>query len=257
MELLVQKDQYAIYEDKKNKRFNIEFKTPQYALINSIIKTHLIPNSYTDENYRVLTFKAQSVKLLTDFNREYEFKHGKKPFLVSDIAKVIRTLVRQLQYLIEKEYCTIIGYNQDDILVINDEKFAFLGSELIANLDSNMINDTISDDRKSDEDYHLNPTLATIYCPYNTNDFFFSPELLKIKVIPSTVHYKIAYFSLGCLLLSLLLGHDEFYQDYLIHKQPKKLIQQMDTHPVNQTKIYWLLSRCLVEEPNNRTIILI
>jgi hypothetical protein len=54
-----------------------------------------------------------------------------------------------------------------------------------------------------------------------------------------------------------MLGDDEFYREYLTHKQPSKILEELKNHPVKHTKIYWLLSRCLVEEPNNRSIILI
>ena len=257
MELIIKKDRFAVYENKKNKIFKIIFKNQSYSLINSLMKTHLIPNSYTDEDYTTLTFKAHSVKMLKKYQDEYVEKHGKKNMLVSDVAKVIRSLTKQLKYIIEKEYCTIIGYTEDEIIVINDEKFAFLGSELIANLDSNSYEDQHEDLEDLDSDLNLNPIFATINCPFNSNDFFFSPEIVRLKEIPARVHYKIAYFSLACLLISLLLGTHEFYNEYLIHKQSTYILNQLDRHPVKDTKIYWLLSRCLVEEPYNRSIILI
>ena len=118
---------------------------------------------------------------------------------------MVRSLTKQLNYLIEKEYCTIIGYTEDEIIVINDEKFAFLGSELIANLDSNSYEDQHEhedqDLEDQDSDLNLNPIFATINCPFNSNDFFFSPEIVRLKEIPARVHYKIAYFSLACLLI--------------------------------------------------------
>ena len=92
---------------------------------------------------------------------------------------------------------------------------------------------------------------------FHPNDFFFSPELLKIKELPSKIHYKTAYFSLGILLIYVLLGDDEFYRDYLKHKHSEKMLESLNSHPVKNTRIYWLLSRCLVEEAKNRSIILI
>jgi hypothetical protein len=151
---------------------------------------------------------------------------------------MIRSLVQQLSYLLEKTSSTILGYNPEDIIVINDEKFAFLGSELVANFDED-----------TEE--------AMISCPFSTKDFFFSPEMIKIKEIPAYIHYKTSYFSLACLIIYAILGDDEFYVEYLRHKQIDKIIECLDKHPIKHTKIYWLLSRCLVEEPKNRSIILI
>jgi serine/threonine protein kinase len=130
-----------------------------------------------------------------------------------------------------------MGYNPSDIIVINDEKFAFIGSELVANIDTEKV--------------------YTISSPFSTSDFFVSPELLKIKEIPSKIHYKTAYFSLGLLLIYMLLGDDDFYNDYLKHNNSEKIMESLNNHPVKNTRIYWLLSRCLVEEAKNRSIILL
>jgi hypothetical protein len=219
--------------------FKMTFKYSAYSLINSLIKTRLIPGGSTDETYKIVTFKASSVKSLEDYKNTNMKSRGKNNFLVSELANMVRTLCLQLDYLIKSESQTIIGYNPSDIIVINDEKFAFLGIELIA---------------KIDVEDHI---MATISCPFSANDFFLSPEILKITEIPSKIHYKTAYFSLGILLIYMLLADDEFYNDYLKHKQSEKIIESLNSHPIKNTRIYWLLSRCLVEEPKNRSIILI
>jgi serine/threonine protein kinase len=95
--------------------------------------------------------------------------------------------------------------------------------------------------------------MATISCPFNVTDFFASPELLKITELPSQVHYKTSYFSLGCLLLYALTGGDDFYKDYFKDK-PHEYLNQLH---FKNTKLYWLLSRCLVEEPEKRSILFI
>jgi len=223
----------------ENSIFKIEFKYAAYSLINSLIKTRIIQGGSTDETYKSIIFKAKSVKSLEEFKKEKMKSKGKKNFLVSDVANMVRSLSIQLNYLIEMEFQTIIGYNPADIIVINDEKFAFLGSELLANIN-------VEDNE-----------MATISCPFSTNDFFVSPELLKITEIPSKIHYKTSYFSLGILLIYVLLADDDFYMDYLKHKHSEKMLESLNSHPVKNTRIYWLLSRCLVEEPKNRSIILI
>ena len=221
----------------ENSIFKIEFKYGGYSLINSLIKTRIIQGGSTDETYKRIIFKANSVKSLEVFKKENMIIQGKNNMLISDVSNMVRSLSEQLKYLISIEYRTIMGYNPSDIIVINDEKFAFIGSELVANIDT-------------DKEY-------TISSPFSTSDFFVSPELLKIKEIPSKIHYKTAYFSLGLLLIYMLLGDDDFYNDYLKHNNSEKIIESLNNHPVKNTRIYWLLSRCLVEEPKNRSIILI
>jgi hypothetical protein len=81
--------------------------------------------------------------------------------------------------------------------------------------------------------------------------------MLKIKVLPSSVHYKTSYFSLGCLLLYAFNGNDDFYKEYVIDGNCKKLVDCLNKLPFKNTKLYWLLSRCLVEDHENRTILFI
>jgi serine/threonine protein kinase len=221
----------------ENKIFKIDFKFAAYSLINSLLKTRIIQGGSTDDTYKRIIFKANSVKSLEVFKKENMIIQGKNNMLISDVSNMVRSLSEQLKYLISIEYRTIIGYNPSDIIVINDEKFAFIGSELVANIDT-------------DKGY-------TISSPFSTSDFFVSPEQLKIKEIPSKIHYKTAYFSLGLLLIYMLLGDDDFYNDYLKHNNSEKIIESLNNHPVKNTRIYWLLSRCLVEEAKNRSIILL
>lgn len=237
MEELIKSDNYVIYK-KANSIYEIHFRYTAYSIVNSLIRSKLITGSSTNETYNRITFKAESVKTYSQFLSDYAVKIGRKELLVSDAVKLIRSLVTQLSYLLEKEFSTILGYNPEEIIVINDEKFAFLGSELVSNFD-------------------VNTEQAMISCPFLPTDFFFSPEILKITELPAYVNYKISYFSLGCLVIYSILGDDDFYKEYLMHKQPLKILEELNNHPIKNTKIYWLLSRCLVEEPKNRSIIFI
>jgi hypothetical protein len=102
-----------------------------------------------------------------------------------------------------------------------------------------------------------------ISSPYSTKDFFFSPELLLIKEIPSYIHFKTSYFSLGLLIIYALLEEDEFYSEYINnrhlinHNNPSTILNVLNNHPIKNSKLYWLLSRCLVEEAKDRSIILL
>lgn len=236
--IILEKENLKISKDDDS-IFKIEFKSSEYSLINSLIKTRIIQGGSTDERYKTITFNAHTVKTLEDFRNEKNISQGKKNLSVPDVAKMIHTLSIQLNYLIEYENRTIIGYNEEDIIVINDKNFVFLSSELVANIDSE------------------GTEMAIISCPFSSNEFFFSPEMLKITEIPSKIHYKTAYFSLGVLLVYMLLEDDDFYKDYLNHKRSEKILECLNNHPIKNTRIYWLLSRCLVEESKNRSIILI
>jgi hypothetical protein len=118
--------------------------------------------------------------------------------------------------------------------VINDKTFAFLGSKCVSELDE---------------------TQTLISYPFSHSDFFVSPELLKITDLPHYVHYKTAYFSLACLVIYTLMADDSFYFKYL--QKEETILEFLNNHPIKHTKLYWLLSRCLDEEPEKRTILLI
>jgi serine/threonine protein kinase len=223
---------------KENDSYKIEFKTMQYELINSLLKTRIINGGSTDESYKFIYLKANKVITLKEYQNENKVKNGRLGILVSDAVKMLKSLVVQLNYLISKESCTILGYSPEEIIVINDEKFAYLGSELVAKIDEES-------------------NMAMISCPYSTSDFFVSPELLKIKELPSYVHFKTAYFSLALLIIYMLLGDKDFYTEYLNHKHSENILTFLNNHPVKNSNFYWLLSRCLVEDAKDRSIILI
>lgn len=237
MEKIIETDNFTVQQEKSN-IYTIKFKYQSYSLINSLLNTHIIVGGSTDEKYKTIRFKAESVKSLKQYQEERKRINCKKNLLVSDVAKIIRTLAKQLNYLIENESKTILGYNPEEIIIINDEKTAFLGSELIA-------------------DICLTDELAMISCPYEAGDFFFSPELLQIKELPAFVHFKTACFSFALLIIYTLLADDEFYRDFLKHKSPSRILETLNNHPIKDTRIYWLLSRCLDEDPKKRSILYI
>jgi len=225
---------YVKIVEEKNKIFKMILDYPNAVLINSLLKTRIIQGGTSTTDYRTLKFKAETVKSLSQFQEEKQKERGKKQLNMNEIASLIADLANQLSYLATVSQ-TIIGYNTENIIVINEKTFAFLGSEFLSDVDDNM---------------------ALISYPFTTSDFFVSPELVNVKELPSYVHYKTAYFSLGCLILYLLLSDNDFYNDYLNTKQIN-LDNVLKSHPIKNTKLYWLLSRCLLEEPKNRSILLI
>lgn len=240
---------------KENSIYQIEFKTSNYELINSLLKTRIIQGGSTDETYKRIYFKADQVKTLKQYKHDKKMTAGKHVLSVSNIAKLIRCLVIQLNYLIEIENHIVLGYNPEEVLVINDTTFAYIGSELI---------------EKIDEDTQC----VMISCPYSPKDFFFSPELLAIKEIPSYIHFKTSYFSLGLLIIYTALEDEEFYTEFykeyinntlsinhnilsINDKNTSNILNVLNNHPIKNSKLYWLLSRCLVEEAKDRSIILL
>ena len=231
-------DTLKIIQDKNNKTmYKIEFNYQCPSLVRSLTKTHIIQGGTITDDYLTLRFKALSVKSFSKFQEQHKKVRGSSILSINLAAKMISSLTAQLSHLINSESQTILGYAPENIIVINDNTFAFLDSELLAYIDP------------------VGKEMATISCPFNTTDFFASPEMLKIKELPSQVHYKTSYFSLGCLLLfALTEGSFALTEGRNAGALGNFALTQLH---FKNTKLYWLLSRCLVEEPEKRSILFI
>jgi len=216
-----------IVEGPNKGMFKIIFAYPSRALINSLIKTKIIQGGTATDDYKTLQFKANAV---TSLKQNLE---NKPQFAI----QMTSSLATQLNYLITAESRTIIGYAPENIIVINGKKSAFIGSEWVAELEG---------------------TMFQLSYPFSPTDFFVSPELLQVKELPAYVHYKTAYFSLACLITHVLLGpENEYYNEYLKNKDPQTILSYLHNHSINGTKLYWLLSRCLMDDPRKRSILFI
>ena len=216
-------DEFSIYKNKEQGTlFTIKFQVNSESLINSMIKTKLIIASTISDDYKIFSFRCSSVKSFKKFisNREninYE-----------NSLKIIVSLVKQFQYLITIEYECFYEYIIENIIVIDDDKFIYLSNEDLLKLsESNKIN---------------------FIKPFNREGFI-SPELLKINSIPSELNYKTIYYSLGALVVYFLFNKNINNKDGLKYDLNEIL------KPIEGTKLFGLLNRCLCEEANSRSII--
>lgn len=240
-------DDVSIKVDDQTSLFRIEFAYPSPSLIRSLVKTKLIQGATSTSDYKTIQFKATSVKSFAQFQSDLKAATGALNVPIGIAAHMTGCLTQQLKYLVSTESRTIIGYAAEHIIVINDKKFAYLGSEFVSEIEAVI----------QDHNNHDNHNKTQICYPFSPTDFFVSPELLKITDLPSHVHYKTAYFSMACLIIYALLNNTNFYTEYLQDRQVDKIITALQPHPINGTKLYWLLSRCLLEDPERRTILLI
>ena len=230
---ILQNENIKITMERKNK-FKIEFTTSSYPIIYSLIKPRIIKGASTDTFYKKLEFTALSVKTLSQYLKD--LSKERDTILIQLSAKLIQTLSIQLHHLITNTNHTILGFHPSNIIIINDTIPLYIGTEFVVELETK--------------------NTATISYPFSQNDFFISPELLKIREIPSQVHYKTSYFSLACLAIYVLLnGSSDFYNEYLHNHS--SILKCLDNHPIKDTKLYWFLLRCLVEQPENRSILFI
>ena len=230
MSTIFKNDNLELIKLENTNKYIIQFRVntdENAALIRSLVRTRIIQGATVTRDYLTIKFQAHSVETFFSNNKIQKIK-------IPEAANILQTLSNQLNYLIQYESKTIIGYQANQIILINGETPAFLGSQLIAELDPEGGN------------------MATICCLFNTKEFFAAPELLKINRLPAKIHYKSSYFSLASLIIYLLIYNPD--NPDIFDNNP---LSYLDKHPIKNTKLYWLLSRCLEEDPNKRSIIFI
>jgi hypothetical protein len=218
-------DEFSIYKNKEQGTlFTIKFQVNSESLINSIIKTKLITGSSISDNYKTLTFRASSVKSLR------KFISNKENINYENTLNLVVSLTKQIQYLIITECECFYEYIIENIIVIDDDKFLYLSNDDLLKLsDSNTFNFTK---------------------PFNRNGFI-SPELLKINSIPSELNYKTIYYSLGALVVYFLFDKNINNKDGFNFDINEIL------KPIEGTKLFGLIIRCLFQESNERSIVYI
>ena len=230
MSTIFKNDNLELIKLENTNKYIIQFRVntdENAALIRSLVRTRIIQGATVTRDYLTIKFQAHSVETFFLNNKIQKIK-------IPEAANILHTLANQLNYLLQYESKTILGYAPNQIILINGKTPAFLGSQLIAELDPEGGN------------------MATICCLFNTKEFFAAPELLKINRLPAKIHYKSSYFSLASLIIYLLIYNPD-NQD-IFDNNP---LSYLDKHPIKNTKLYWLLSRCLEEDPNKRSIIFI
>ena len=217
-------EEFSIYKNKEQSTlFMIKFQVNSESLINSMIKTKLIIGSLISDNYKDLTFRASSVKSLK------KFISNKENINYENTLKLIVSLTKQIQYLILSECECFYEYIFENIIVIDDDKFIYLSNNDLLKLS------------ESKKIIFLNP--------FNRNGFI-SPEILKINSIPSELNYKTIYYSLGALVVYFLFDKNINKDDF--NNNLDELLK-----PIEGTKLFGLLNRCLFQEANERSIVYI
>jgi hypothetical protein len=236
MNIIIKKSTFQIGYDKDNKNtYKIFFNSYNESIIKSITKTKIILGATTTEKYNTLTFKATSVQTFKQFQEELERETGEKKMNYESVLKMTYNLATQLNYLIINNSKTFLGYSPENLIILDKNKYIYLSNEYLLD---------------------INDEQVIITFPFSQNEFLISPELLNIKEIPSYINYKVTYFSFGYLILYGLSGDDNLINDNEKTIE-EKIKLQMETTSIKNTKLYWLLKRCLVEESKNRSILFI
>jgi hypothetical protein len=205
---------------KEQNKYSILLENSNEALIKSITKTKIILGSTITNNYTVISFNANNIQTLKEY-----YKLGKVTYNI--FMRLIYYLSVQLKYLIETCNKAFIGYSPEHIIVINNERFIYLHVNQLHNIHHECLDITY---------------------PFSPGEFYMSPEHLSIKEIPANIHYKACYYSLACLII-----HGYSNQPYDI----KDINHKLELLPIKDTKLYYLLKRCITEDIQHRCILYI
>jgi hypothetical protein len=195
-------------------------------LINSFMNLVTKNVSSVDSSSHRIFLNAFSVTTLKEFRQTLTNPNVK----YQKTLDLILSLGQQLEYLIETENVSFYEYNPENVIVIDEKIFVYL---------SNNVMRVSSSSSSSSGKHTMEFRFPFIRAPY----LLISPELTKIQSIPCTINHKTIYYSLGLLSTFLLLNEriEEFHLDEL--------------NFLKNTKLYWLLLRCLDLDPLKRTIV--
>jgi hypothetical protein len=206
----------------KNDLYKLHIKDCAKEIYNLLIKTtmSLVKNIIMDEDDKSIYFSAESVLLLSEYLKKEKI----------DERKLIYYLTKQIKYYEENDY-GFIGFNLDDIIVIDNDKFVIVSSKYLCKIKNNNI-------------------ILDYLFEY---PYFNNPEVMKIKIIPAKIDYKCSYYSLGCLITYVLLKTYLLVGNEILNEEEieKKL------ENIKNTKIYWFLKRCLNNNYEKRELLLV
>lgn len=196
-------------------------------LYSSIIKSRLLTSAFHDPRKNSIFFTAETVQTLS----EYLKTRTNTKMSERECAKLIYNLTTQIQYLEEHEYI-LYGYNLNDILVINEQTFFIASANYILPLEI---------DTKS----------IVFYSPI-IRPVFPSPELLELTNLPSSIHYKSGYYSLGVLVTFCILSKNVIQTTVSSDKEIEAILR-----PIKYSKVYWFIRRCLNKRYEQRVLLFI
>lgn len=183
------------------------------------------PNKYS------FLLNAESIQLftkqLTKSTTTYKYN---KIYHISTCLSLFSHLSQQINFFNKNKY-SYLGFNSNTILCINQNIFI--------NLDLLYLSPIVSDFILVDEPI--------------TQPSFSNPEIIHLPVLPTKIHKKCIYYSLGVLLIQYLLD-----QNLLVNNKIKEQ-QEIDQllQPIKNSKIYWCIQRCLNLNVKDRLLLFI
>ena len=208
----------------------------KYQIYQSIAKTKIIEHIFYDDETDIIHLTMEKVHTLKT-----------KPNLSHDqCIKLIQNICQQMEFL-EKQGLSFYGFNLDDILVVNDFTYIVVNPQYLLPIEIGA-NEIGANEMESVNNRNRIRIISGENRPYFSN-----PEIIKLRTLPAFFPIQIVYYSLGTLIVFCLL------KTYLLVGNEIKSEEDIEfiLRPINGTKIYWFLKRCLHKDPNKRLLLLI
>ena len=201
------------------------------------ILTNSLPFAYINDDS--LFFHAEKVCLLEDLLKSSSSSSSCKNYKLNQTQclHMIKSLSYQIKYFEEKGIA-FLGFDIKDIIVINvnnisDCKFFIMGTQFATR-------------------FHSSSSFMDLLVPYE-KPYFSSPEIIDLTKLPSKVHHKCCYYSLGALTVFCLLNEYLLKGNEVLHMDKIKTILK----PIYLSKMYWFLIRCFNENVEERVLLYI
>ena len=198
----------------------LSFHEPNEVFCRAFADSKLCGGITITQTFTNASFYAKNVcslrELLSQRREKLQYFEG---------VKLAQCIGQQLFYL-EKYAHTFSWFNLDNILVIDESSFIYIGIEQLMPVDA----------------------FGRIWftTPFSLKLAHIAPEIQRLKTLPSYATYKAAYYSLGSLITFCLAVDDEKST-----KMPLRLEFMADT------KLYWFILRCIDPEPSARLLLFV
>lgn len=204
----------------KTKNKTHEFKIKDKAIQETVATLLENEEIYVKQSGEILYVENAGLKTMVQY-----LKYKKNFIEYKDICKLVRDIVYLEKRLEEKNKC-ITYYNLQDIVVINENLFLFLNDTKLSNIEEGNLKITFPIDKKEE---------------------FIYPEIRNSDSIPIIVSYKASYYSLGLLVLRLLLPE----------KKDAVVLYDKINELLYPTALYWFLVSVLNMDSEKRELIML
>ena len=207
---------------KENNNYSLEIHENFQGLKKFILEVFSLHKLSVKANQSgIIQINAKSIQPLSLFLNKKQNK------LTYNLSVLLAHHLKLFIELAENDNKTLTYLDLDDIVVIDEKTFLFVNYVKMVPL--------------------LENNTTKVFEPVNKKIDFISPELQKVKELPSTIHSRSVYFSLGLLVVFCLFGEKIAVNEKTDFKKLLPLIYY--------TPLYWFIIRSLEIEPWARSLV--